>query len=92
VAKWFFFRLAVFGNFSTPKTKSGFGIKVWHWIDLSAGTGFWSLLLSLIFRPIFIFMDFTARLMPFSAKTTLGYVDKSNRKVKHSHNGRFATF
>ena len=37
-------------------------------------------------------MDFTARLMPFSAKTTFGDVDKSNRKVKHSHNGHFAPF
>jgi len=41
-AKWIFFRHAVFGNFSTPKTKSGFGINIRHWIDLSAGTEFFS--------------------------------------------------
>ena len=42
-AKLIFSRHAVFGNFSTPKTKSGFGIKVRHWINLSAGSEFFSL-------------------------------------------------
>jgi len=41
-AKWIFSHHAVFGNFSIPKTKSGFGIKVWHWIDLADGTEFFS--------------------------------------------------
>ena len=39
---WFFFH-TVFGNFSKPKTKSGFGITVWHWINLSGGIRFLSL-------------------------------------------------
>ena len=38
-----FFCHAVFGNFSTPKTKSDFGIKVQNWINLSSGTDFLSL-------------------------------------------------
>jgi len=41
-AKLIFSCHAVFGNFSRPKTKSGFGITVWHWINLAAGTEFFS--------------------------------------------------
>ena len=40
---WIFSRHAVFGDFSTPKAKRCFGIKVRHWINLSYGTDFWSL-------------------------------------------------
>ena len=42
-AIWIFSRHAVFGDFSTPKTKSGFGIKLQNWINLSSGTDFLSL-------------------------------------------------
>ena len=42
-AIWIFSCHAVFGDFSTPKTKSGFGIKLQNWINLSSGTGFLSL-------------------------------------------------
>ena len=42
-AIWIFSHHAVFGNFSTPKTKSDFGIKVQNWINLSSGTDFLSL-------------------------------------------------
>ena len=39
----FFSHYAVFRHFSTPKIKGCIGIKVWHWINLSNGTGFLSL-------------------------------------------------
>ena len=42
-AIWIFSRHAVFGDFSTPKAKRCFGIKVRHWINLSYATDFWSL-------------------------------------------------
>ena len=42
-AIWFFSRHAVFGNFSTPKTRSCFGIKVQNLINLSYGTDYLSL-------------------------------------------------
>ena len=42
-AIWIFSRHAVFGDFSTPKTKRCFGIKVRHWINLYYDTDLWSL-------------------------------------------------
>ena len=42
-AIWFFSRHAVFRNFSTPKTRSCFGIKVQNLINLSSGTDYLSL-------------------------------------------------